>query len=64
MSKTDYELGYEHGFNHGAGIGVKKYPNNANYCAGFADGDYARVYMPTYTEEHYLGANDTMPDYA
>jgi len=61
---TDYELGYLHGFNDGKSIiGIKKYSNNANYCAGFKDGDYARVYMPDFMENHYMGNNDTMPDY-
>ncbi len=45
---TDYELGYQHGFNgNGSRPGVKKYPNNFNYCAGFNDGDWARVYKPS-----------------
>jgi hypothetical protein len=62
---TDFDLGYEHGFNNGkSSVGVKKYPNNANYCAGFKDGDHARVYMPDFMENHYMGNNDTMPDYS
>lgn len=50
---TDYELGYQHGYNSGGGIGVNKYPNNANYVAGFRDGDYARVYQPVYENQYY-----------
>lgn len=50
---TDYELGYQHGYNNGGGIGVNKYPNNANYVAGFQDGDYARVYQPVYENQYY-----------
>ncbi len=58
---TDYQLGYEHGFNDGKpNIGINKYPNNINYLQGFNDGDYARVYMPEYMETHYLGSNDTL----
>jgi len=56
---TDYELGYEHGFNNGGGVGVNKYPNNRNYVEGFRDGDYARVYAPRYDEEEYFGSNDS-----
>lgn len=44
---TDYELGYQHGFNDDRSFpGVKKYPNNPNYCKGFRDGDWARVNAP------------------
>lgn len=44
---TDYELGYKHGYNNNKSMpGVKKYPNNPNYMAGFIDGDWARVYAP------------------
>jgi hypothetical protein len=57
---TDYELGYKHGYNHNGGIGVTKYPNNFNYMQGFKDGDYARVYQPSYDEPEHAGANDSM----
>ena len=61
---TDYELGYEHGFNDGKPRpGEKKYPHNQNYCEGFSDGDYARVFKPFYVESLYAGNNDTTPDY-
>ena len=60
---TDYDLGYEHGFNdHKPRSGVKKYPNNTNYMAGFNDGDNSRVYMHRYIAPNYLGSNDTTPD--
>lgn len=59
---NDFELGYQHGYNNGGTVGVKKYPNNANYMEGFKDGDYARVYAPTSEEPDYMGANDTTPD--
>ena len=60
---TDYQLGYEHGFNDGKSrAGIEKYPLNANYAAGFDDGDNARVFMPDYMENHYMGNNDTSPD--
>ena len=51
---TDYELGYEHGFNDDKPTpGVKKYPHNANYCEGFRDGDWARVHAPRYSEDEF-----------
>jgi hypothetical protein len=56
---TDYELGYEHGFNDGKPRpGVEKYPLNSNYTAGFDDGDYARCNMPSYMESLSMGSND------
>ncbi len=60
---TDYERGYEHGYNNRGGIGVNKYPNNANYVAGFQEGDYARIYQPVYDEPEYMGSNDTVDGY-
>jgi hypothetical protein len=51
---NDYDLGYKHGFNDSGRIGTKKYPHNINYCEGFHDGDWARVYMPTQTEREAL----------
>jgi len=60
---NDYELGYEHGFNYGnPRPGLNNYPNNASYCEGFKDGDYARVYMPRRQPAAYAGANDTLQD--
>lgn len=60
----DYDLGYEHGFNSGkARPGIKKYPLNANYAAGFDDGDHARVYMPVHNEPEYMGSNDMADGY-
>lgn len=48
---TDYELGYMHGYNDNRSApGLKKYPNNPNYCAGFCEGDWARVYQPAEPE--------------
>lgn len=61
---TDYDLGYEHGFNsRKATPGIEKYPLNANYAAGFDDGDYARVYQPVYSEPEYMGSNDMADGY-
>jgi hypothetical protein len=57
---TDYELGYKHGYNNNGGIGINKYPNNFNYMKGFKDGDYARVYQPSYDEPEHIGSNDSM----
>ena len=49
---TDYELGYSHGYNDNrAHPGVNKYPNNKNYCDGFRDGDWARVYQPKQSKD-------------
>jgi len=59
---SDFDLGYQHGYNNGGDRGIKKYPNNANYLEGFKDGDHARVFAPTYNEPDYLGADDTTPD--
>ena len=61
---TDYELGYEHGFNDRKySAGIKKYPLNTNYCEGYSDGNNRRIYEPVYEEPNYLGSNEMFDGY-